>query len=41
LTLLLPSVGLTAIALSVSDAETAIGPEYEVDPGVGAVPSVV
>lgn len=39
--LLVPTVGLTAIALIVSDAAAAIGLEYCVDAAVGVVPSVV
>jgi hypothetical protein len=40
-TLLVPVVGLTAMALIVSDAATAIGLEYLVDKAVGVDPSVV
>jgi hypothetical protein len=39
--MLLPSVGLMAIALIVSDAATAIGPAYRVDAAVGVAPLVV
>jgi hypothetical protein len=40
-TLLVPRVGLMAMALMVSVVATAIGPEYFVDPAVGVDPSVV
>ena len=40
-TLLLPRIGLMAIALIVSDAATAIGLEYFVDAAPGVDPSVV
>jgi len=40
-TLLVPIVGLTAIASIVSDAATLIGVEYVFDPALGATPSVV
>jgi hypothetical protein len=39
--MLVPMVGLIAIASIVSDAMTETGDEYGVDPAVGLVPSVV
>jgi hypothetical protein len=39
--MLVPIVGLIAIAPIVSDVPTAMGAEYCVDPAVGAVPLVV
>ena len=40
-TMLVPIVGLIAIASIVSDAPTEIGAEYGVDPAEGALPFVV
>jgi hypothetical protein len=40
-TTLVPKVGLTAIALIVSELDTKIGPEYLVDAAVGVLPFVV
>jgi hypothetical protein len=40
-TTLVPKVGLTAIALIVSELDTGIGPEYFVDAAVGVLPFVV
>jgi hypothetical protein len=39
--MLVPTVGLMAMASTVSDVPTGIGAEYCVDPAVGVVPSVL